>query len=55
MASTIFPPDRVTIIGVQNPTPHWFSAGGRQLGAGGRLAAARRTAAVAFALRRERG
>jgi dihydropteroate synthase len=37
MPGTIFPPDRVTIVGVLNLTPDSFSDGGRFLGPGGAL------------------
>ena len=37
MGSTIFPPDRVTIVGILNLTPDSFSDGGRFLGPAGTL------------------
>jgi dihydropteroate synthase len=36
-SEAIFPPERVTIVGVLNTTPDSFSDGGRLLGAGGRV------------------
>jgi dihydropteroate synthase len=49
--STIFPPGRVTIVGVLNATPDSFSDGGRFVDAGGRVDTAAATAA-GIALRR---